>query len=295
MKLNQLRDFQAIADTGSLRAAARALGLAQPAITRSIQDLEHDLGAQLFVRSARGVKLTPIGESFLVRARKILGEVRRGKEEVTQLQGRLEGTLVASFSIAGHMAILGPVLRRFRQRYPKVRLRIIEGLLPALESDLIAGNVDFYVGPIEGAARLAELQISKICDNLRIVVGREGHPMSGARHLSDLRDAEWLATSTIADEQDELLPLFAARNLPPPNLVCRCESALSILSVLINTDMLAMVPQQWLQSDRFRGILATIPIEEAFPAPPIMLAHGAGLGLTPAADYFVGLVRQAAG
>ena len=293
MKLNQLRDFTAIAENGSLRAAARSLGQAQPAITRSIQDLEHSLGVQLFVRSARGVKLTPIGESFLVRARKIMGEVRRGREEVAQLQGQLEGTLVAAFSIAGHMAILGPVLRNFRRRYPKVRLRIIEGLLPALETDLIEGDIDFYVGPIEGSSRIADLQISKICDNFRIVVAREGHPLSGARRLEDLRDAEWIATSVLREEQDDMLALFSERGLPPPNLACRCENALSILSVLLNTDMLAMVPQQWLQSDRLRGVLVTVPLVETFPAPPIMLVHGAGLGLTPAADYFAGLVRQA--
>ena len=63
MKLNQLRDFVAVAERGSLRAAARETGIAQPAITRSIQALEHSLGTQLFVREARG-HLTQGGEAI---------------------------------------------------------------------------------------------------------------------------------------------------------------------------------------------------------------------------------------
>ena len=116
MKFNQLRDFVAVAENGSLRGAARALGLAQPAITRSIQELEHSLGAQLFIREARGVRLTPIGQDFLVRAMTILGEVRRARESVHQLQDGVEGELVLGLSIAGHLGVFGKVLNRFRTR-----------------------------------------------------------------------------------------------------------------------------------------------------------------------------------
>ena len=64
MKINSLRDFLAVAERGSLRAAARQLGLAQPAMTRSIQELEKELGVVLFERRAKGVVLTPMGEVF---------------------------------------------------------------------------------------------------------------------------------------------------------------------------------------------------------------------------------------
>ena len=64
MKLTHLRDFLAVADRGGLRRAAKHLGLAQPAISRSIRELEHELGATLFERSTSGMVLTPIGEAF---------------------------------------------------------------------------------------------------------------------------------------------------------------------------------------------------------------------------------------
>mgnify|MGYP002622526106 CR=1 FL=1 len=88
----------AVAEKGSLRAAARSLGLAQPAITRSIQELEHSLSAQLFIREGRGVTLTPIGEGLLLRAITILGDVRRAREAVSQQQGSAEGELVVQKS-----------------------------------------------------------------------------------------------------------------------------------------------------------------------------------------------------
>ena len=65
MKLNQLRNIMAIAERGSLRGAARHLGLAQPALSRSLQELERELGVQLFERRARGMMLTPMGEALV--------------------------------------------------------------------------------------------------------------------------------------------------------------------------------------------------------------------------------------
>ena len=68
MKLNQLRDIVAVAERGSLRAAARHLAVAQPALTRSVRDLERELGAPLFERRARGMSLTAMGVAFVRRA-----------------------------------------------------------------------------------------------------------------------------------------------------------------------------------------------------------------------------------
>ena len=97
----------------------------------------------------------------------------------------------------------------------------------------------------------------------------------------------------ISQVMDELTAIFAAHRLPPPNLVCQCQSALSIMTILVNSDILAMVPIQWVSSPVLRGWLDAIDLEETFAAPPIMLIHRAGIGLTPAAEYFTHLVTQA--
>src|SRR6188508_1885518 len=87
MKLHQIRDLLAVAEKGSLRAAARQLGLAQPSISRSIRELERELGAPLLERQARGTVLTPTGKLFASRAGAAASELRRAREEIAQLHG----------------------------------------------------------------------------------------------------------------------------------------------------------------------------------------------------------------
>ena len=74
MKLTQLSYVAAVAERGSLRAAARHLGIAQPAFSRSIAELERELGAPLFERRARGMVATPLGQAFVRRATAILND-----------------------------------------------------------------------------------------------------------------------------------------------------------------------------------------------------------------------------
>ena len=98
MKLSQLQHVLAVSEMGSLRGAGRHLGIAQPAITRSIRDIEQELGATLFERHAKGVRLTEIGKAFLARAHAVQAELVRAKDEVEQLKGRLSGkaSMIAS-------------------------------------------------------------------------------------------------------------------------------------------------------------------------------------------------------
>mgnify|MGYP000498302651 CR=1 FL=1 len=293
MKFNQLRDFVAVAENGSLRGAARALGLSQPAITKSVRELEHSLGAQLFIREARGVTLTPVGETFLQRASHILGEIRRTRETVSQQQGGVEGALVVGMSMSAHLGILGGVVGPFRERYPNVRLRLIEGLLTTLESDLRTGAMDLYVGPVPQEEVAPDLHAARLLENERVVIARRGHPLAEATALSDLKDVEWLTTSLTQDADEEVSAVFETHGLSRPNLVCQCQSALSILTLLVNSDMMAIVPVQWADSPMLDRWLQPVPLQETFAAPPIMLVHRAGLGLTPAAEHFVHLVRRA--
>jgi len=294
MKFNQLRDFVAVAEAGSLRGAARKLGLAQPAITRSIQELEHSLGSQLFIREARGVRLTSIGMDFRKRAVSILNEIRRAQEAVSQQQDSVEGELVVGLSVATHLVLLGEIIPAFQRRYPKVRLRIIEGFLPTLEADLLLGDVDLYFGPVSAEYKLADLQVTILFNNERVVVGRHGHPMSDARTLADLTSAAWLATSVTHDANDEFSTAFVQRGLPAPVPAARCQSALSILTLMLNSDLLAMMPIQWVKSPMLKGWLQQINLNDTFPAPPIAMVSKTGLGPTPAGEYFAHLAQRAA-
>lgn len=285
MKLNQLRAIAAIAEHGSLRAAARHLGLAQPALTRSVHDLEHELGGALFERRARGMSLTPMGAAFARRAQTILNDVQRARDEAGQILGSATGTVVVGLSVAAHLATLPDVLMRFRARYPDVRLRIVEGLFPMLETELRDGTVDFYIGPTPSRPISKEFLVDLLFENTRVVVSRIGHPLSGAKELADLTQAEWVTTSVTYAAPDELNTLFVTRGLPPPRLTIQAQSALSMITAVACSDALAMVPIQFTDFALTKGVLAVIPVRDILPAPPITFVRRAGLTLTPAADW----------
>lgn len=293
MKLNQFRNIAAIAERGGLRAAARHLGLAQPALSRSVQEIEHELGVQLFERGARGMTLTPVGEAFVRRINNVMTEVRRAREEVEQLNGGSSGSVTVALSIVPHLAILPRVLKPFRVRYPQVQLRVIEGLYPRVEADLKSGFLDFYVGPPPEQHLPPQLTVEKIFENDRRIFCRRGHPLAGAKSLSELVDAEWLTTSITYSAEEEVAELFTRNRLPMPRLVFHSQSALTMMIALANTDVIAMIPKQWATFPFTTDAFATIDIKEPLvQAPPITVIKRAGIPLTPAAEYLAELVRR---
>ena len=294
MKLNQLRDLVAIVERGSLRAAGRHLGIAQPALTRSLRELEHELGVSLFERGRGGMVPTAICQVFVQRANAILNEMRRATEEVAQSEGGISGNVVAGLSIAPHLALLPKILRPFYARYPNVKLHVLEGSFATLDAGLRNGGIDFYVGPGPESGLPPDLLLEKLFDNTRTILARRDHPLSGARTLRDLTNAQWATTSITSRQEEELGELFAANGLESPKLVLRSQSALTLLVCLAYSDLLAMVPVQWTEFPLIGNALAPIKVKEPLEAAPISIIRRAGLPLTPAAEFFVDLVRRQA-
>ena len=111
MKFNALRDFLAVAERGSLRAAARQLGSAQPALSHSIQELEKELGVVLFERRSTGVVLTEMGQVFHKRATSVFHELRRAQQELDQLRGEVDGQLTLALSSVPRKSSLKAITR----------------------------------------------------------------------------------------------------------------------------------------------------------------------------------------
>jgi LysR family transcriptional regulator, regulator of abg operon len=293
MKLEQLQHLVAIVEQGSLRAAARRLGVPQPALTRSVRALERELGVELFVRSASGMTLTPPGQHFHRRATAIVNEARRASDEVRQVAGGEQGHVVAALSIMPHVGMLPGALPAFQRRWPKVKLQLIEGLFPDVEHALRDGQIDFYLGAAPRETPAAGLVVEHLFDNTRAVFCRKGHPLAGARSLKALAGAQWAATAVDYNADEDLARLFAQHGLPPPALQLRARSATSIMVALAHTDLLAMMPVQWAEFPMTRDALQVIRVREVLPAPAIVLVRRPDLPLTPAAEFFCdALVRE---
>lgn len=292
MKFGALRDFLAVAERGSLRAAARHLGHTQPAISRSIQELERELGVALFERRSTGVHLTSMGQTFLGRATAVNNELQRAKEELDQMRGEVHGRLKVAMSSVPHIALLPNALRPFQIKYPDVHIELIDAVFPTIEMDLKNGQLDCYVGPVPNQIP-PELHAEKLFDNTRVIVGRKGHPLAKAQSIKDLANAEWITTSITHKAEEEIAPLFALHGLASPKLAMRAHSALSYLTAVYYSDLLMMVPVQWIQSPLLRQAVDPIRVKEVLPALPISLVRRHGLPLTPAAEYFCDMIRRA--
>ena len=294
MTLNQIRNVVAIAERGSLRSAARALGVTQPAVTRSIRELEHELGVTLFERKATGMALTTLGDAFVRRASGIQHEVERVRSEMEQLKGQRTGTVSIGLSPASHVALLSRVIGPFEKRYPEVKLRVVEGLFPTMERDLQDGVIDFYVGPLAEDASPSELIVERLFGNTRHVFGRPGHRLIEATSLKELAGARWVVESLTVNGSDALRPLFASFGLPAPEVAVSGQTSLSTIVSAANSDLLAMLPQQWTAILETTGLLVRIPIRESLAAATICIVTRARMPLTPLAEKLADLFRRAA-
>src|SRR5713226_6151466 len=135
MELEQLRTFAAIARLGSLSAASAAVHLSQPAVSRQVQALERRLGARLLERGARGVHLTEAGEAAARAAADVLARLEEMEAELALLRGGEGGTLRVGATVTVCLYLLPPLLRRYRERYPRQEIVIVNehsGQIPEL-------------------------------------------------------------------------------------------------------------------------------------------------------------------
>ena len=163
-----------------------------------------------------------------------------------------------------------------------------------MEAGLRNGMIDFYVGPLSEVVLTEEFLGEKLFDNRRVVMARPGHHMLGARSLGELANARWLSTSVTANHESELKAVFEGLGLPPPKVAVQASSALTMISVAASSDLLAMLPQQWLPFTRKTGMLQALQLKEPLAAPSIYIVTRASLPRTPAAEYLSDLLRRAA-
>lgn len=295
MKLNHFRDVLAVAEHGSLRAASRVLGITQPAITRSIREIEHELGAPLFERHARGVRLTRMGQVFSRRAEAVRSEIRHARDEIAQMMGETTGEVAIAMSTATSLSILPKALKEFRRLYPSAVLKINESFFQPIEEDILSGQIDFFVGPIDLASAPPRFAVEELFENRRIVVGRKGHKYASARDLSDLKDAQWVRpTLSNRNTEGDFVELFQEHGLPISNIVIHARSALITLLAVAESDLLTIVPEQWLHYSPIASELEAINVTNAMPAAPMCLVRRLDMPLTPIAEYLCDMVRRVA-
>jgi molybdate transport repressor ModE-like protein len=294
IKLHHLRDLMAIVDHGSMSAAAKHLRLSQPAISRSVRELERVVGAPLLERSAKGALLTPMGELFVRRARVSVAELQRAQDEIAQCLGADQGIVTACISSMAHVSFFPAALAEFRGRYPGIRLRVIEGGYPVHERQILDGTIDFYVGPRPDGEIAPGLQQELLIHNTRCVLARKGHPLAKAKSLRELVGESWVTTSVTGQPEAEFNEVFARYGLPAPRLALLSQSALTWIMAVATSDLLALTARQFADAPPIRPLMQRLEIRESLAGIDVVHIQKAAFPLTPAAQHFSDLFRKAA-
>ncbi len=142
MELHQLRYFCAVAETGSFSRAAEQSHVSQPSLSQQIIKLEEELGARLFDRLGRSVRLTELGKTFLPRARAVLRELEAAKGDVVERKDFVGGPVTVGVIPTVGPYFLPRVLTSFSRKFPQVRFTVIEEITPVLLDRLRAGAID---------------------------------------------------------------------------------------------------------------------------------------------------------
>lgn len=167
MELRQLRYFVRIVELGSVSRAAKDLFIAQPALSAQIANLENELGVRLLARSVRGVTPTASGEALYLHAGTVLRQIERLRHEVSRTGQAPGGPVSVGVPTSAANVLAGPLIAEVQQRYPDVRLRIVESLSGHLQELVATGRLEMSLLfepaagqalPPRGNAVLANLQ-----------------------------------------------------------------------------------------------------------------------------------------
>jgi len=145
MEVHQLRYFCAIADSGSFSRAARLSHVSQPSLSQQIRKLEDELGARLFDRLGRSVRLTELGQTFLPRARAVLRELEAARGDVADRKDSLGGTIAVGVIPTVAPYLLPPHLAAFSRKFPRAQISIVEEITTVLLERLRAATIDLAI------------------------------------------------------------------------------------------------------------------------------------------------------
>lgn len=179
--LSDLRAFVAVADLASFRAAAEALHLSQPALSRRVDKLEQALGFRLLERSTRKVELNAMGRAFLPRARHVLAELDIALLGMADLAERIHGLVSIACIPSAVDHFVARAAHGFQQRFPRIRLRVLDQPAPDILMSVSRGEADFgisYLGTQE-----PDLEFTPLLDEPFVLACRRDHALARRREV----------------------------------------------------------------------------------------------------------------
>jgi DNA-binding transcriptional LysR family regulator len=293
--LRDIEYFVAVADHGNLGRAAEALGLSQPALSKSLRRLEGSMSTKLVRKVPRGVELTSVGHAFLSHVKRIRLSLDDVAHEVSDLtHGR-----------AGHVRIgCGPdMIDLFVQRAcsellrsaTKVTLSVTAGINDVLFPALRNGDYDLIVSGLP-AAPYADVVHEHLLDDEFIVYGAAGHPLSKRRRLTieELAAQHWVLPSAGAFARLRWIRTFEQHGLAPPKVALETNSHALMLHMVGSSELLGFMPRGVVLGSASAARIVELPVTQATWSRRVGVSYRRNAYLSPAALRMLQLVKSMA-
>lgn len=298
LKLSHLRLMAALAEAGQLGLAADRLGIAQPAASRLLAEVERIAGQAVHQRTGRGIALTPMGEALARRATRVVMELRDAGREMEELAGGGAGHVRIGSVTGPALDRVLPALRTARLALPQVSAEVVVAPSDLLGQQLLAGRMDFALGRMppgmEGELTLsAPLGVEPVA-----LMVRKGHRLAQGERIDplELMDFDWIMPGPEALLTQAVMGRLADLGLPQPPQRLATSSFLLTLALIQQSN--AIAPLARAVCDRFAGPgspYVILPVDMGIVVEPFGLLTRTGAILTPVAARLCSMVMAQTG
>jgi DNA-binding transcriptional LysR family regulator len=293
LDFHHLRNMLAVLELGSLGKAAEKLHISQPALTKSIQRLEEQLGVRLFERGARGMTGTVYAETLRPYAQSVSFGMAQAVSEINALKRGIEGML----TVAGPSVVTGElfpetVVRLSAQR-PKLQIRVV-AQDQMLCSSLISGEFGLVVAPFYNGSPKPGLIRNWLFDDELVVITRPKHPLTRLRKVqpSHLQACSWLFAEHDSVQRFRLTRYFEEAGLAPPKITIESSTPAMQKGIIARSDHVGLISKMGVQSELNSRTLRAIEIDSRWMKRPIGFLYREDEPLSPAMRAFTDILRS---
>ena len=293
IRLRHLHTFVAVAQQGTLGRAAETLNLSQPALSKTLNELEQLTGTRLFERGRLGAQLTLVGEQFLTHAVKVLDALNSAGQALNRKEGLNNDIVRIGALPTAALGILPTVIGQFHKQQKDITLQVASMNNTMLLAGLKSGEIDIGIGRMSDPELMSGLHYELLfLESLKLVV-RPGHPLL-QETVTLSRVMEWPVVvspkGTVPRQNAEAL--LQSQGCKMPAGCIETLSASLSRQLTVDFDYVWFVPSGAVKDDLRRGVLTALPIATQGAGEPIGILTRVDATLTPGTQTLLSAIRK---
>lgn len=296
LKLRHLQMLVALDQFRHLGRAAEFLSVTQPAVSKTLAEIENMFGLPLFERSTRGTEPTAAGASVVRFARSVLAGFDRTRDEIAaEASGAMGRTSVGAMVVATPV-LLAQAVERLKARSARTTVLIDEGDLTRLLPKLRLGELDLFVGRLEPGYASPDLETEALYEDPMVAVVHPAHPLARRRAVrwSDVASQPCVLPPPWASLRVKLEQQFFAQGLLPPADIIESASFLAQVTFLQQRGAVAFMARTVARHFAQQGMVSVLRLPVAVDLPPVGLITLRGQRLTPVTEHLAECLREVA-